>query len=230
MSGRTILLLPGLLSDRTVWEPLLDALDGDARVPDLTGRDHLTAMARDCLALAEGPLRVAGHSMGARVAMEMARLAPDRVERLALLDTGIHPLGEGERERRADIVAFAREHGMRALAERWLPGMVHPDRRDDPGLMGPLEDMVLRHDAAQHERQVSALVARPDAGVALGEIGCPVLLMVGRQDAWSPVAQHEDMLARLPHARLVVIEEAGHFAPLERPRAVLRELLPFLSA
>ena len=90
----TTLLIPGLVCDRSVWQSVLNRLP-DAIVPDLTGHRHLTAMARHCLGLAEGPFRVAGHSMGARVAMEMARLEPRRIERLALLDTGIHPLREG---------------------------------------------------------------------------------------------------------------------------------------
>ena len=225
----TTMLIPGLLSDATVWQALRAALPA-AIVPELTGQDDLTEMARHCLGLAEGPLRVAGHSMGARVAMEMARLAPERIERLALLDTGIHPLKQGEAERRAEIVAFARAQGMQALADRWLPGMVHPDRHGDAELMGALTRMVLRHDPEIHARQIAALVGRPDASGYLHRIACPVLLIVGRQDAWSPVSQHEEMLAQLPDARLEVVEDAGHFAPVERPEETAALLLPFLLA
>ncbi|KMK66173.1 alpha/beta fold hydrolase [Puniceibacterium sp. IMCC21224] len=232
MTDDTILLIPGLLCDRVVWEPVLAALGPDAKVqvPSLRARDSLTDMARDCLDLADGPLRIAGHSMGARVAMEMARLAPERVERLALLDTGIHPLKDGETEKRAEIVAFARDNGMQALAARWLPGMVHPDRHGDTALMSLLTEMVLRHDPKIHERQITALVNRPDAASYLGGITCPVQLIVGRQDAWSPVSQHEDMQRILPHANLVVIEDAGHFAPVEQPQAVIDALVPFLTS
>jgi len=224
-----ILLIPGLLCDETVWQPLLAALGGKASVADLSTQDDLTRMARDCLAAHPGPLAVAGHSMGARVAMEMARLAPERITRLALLDTGIHPLGEGERARRDDIVRFAHEHGMAALARRWLPGMVHEPNQKKPALMQTLTDMVLRKTPGLHERQITALVNRPDAAAYLAEITCPVLLVVGRQDQWSPVAQHEAMLELLPDARLEIIENAGHFAPLEQPEAVARLLAGFLS-
>ena len=225
----TILLIPGLLCDETVWEPLLDALDQEAQVADLSRQDDITQMAEDCLAATSGPLRVAGHSMGARVAMEIARIAPDRVERLVLLDTGIHPLKEGETEKRADIVRFAHENGMQALADRWLPGMVYEPNRADADLMGRLTDMVLRKDPDLHERQINALVHRPDAAAYLNRITCPVLLVVGRQDQWSPVSQHEDMLHLLPDARLEVIEGAGHFAPLERPQEVATVVADFLK-
>ena len=139
---------------------------------------------------------------------------------LALLDTGIHPLKEGEPERRAEIVAFAYDHGMTALAERWLPGMVHPNRIDDQPLMAGLTEMVERMDPDLHARQINALVTRPDASNYVADIACPTLLVVGRQDQWSPLAQHEEVLRLMPHARLEVIEDAGHFAPVEQPDAV----------
>ncbi len=228
MTDTTVLLIPGLLCDRVVWEPVITALGGDAEVADLSTQDNLTRMAQDCLAAYPGPLRVAGHSMGARVAMEMARLAPDRIERLVLLDTGIHPLKEGEVEKRAEVVAFAHENGMAALAERWLQGMVHEPNRADAALMKTLTDMVLRKDPDLHERQIKALTDRPDASAYLAEIRCPVLLVVGREDQWSPLSQHQDMLDLLPDARLEVIDDAGHFAPLERPDAVADVTAAFL--
>jgi pimeloyl-ACP methyl ester carboxylesterase len=229
LTDHTTILIPGLICDRVVWDPVADQLGDEIVIADLTTQSDLTDMARDCLALSDGHLRVAGHSMGARVALEMARLAPNRIERLALLDTGVHPLRGGERTKRDDIVAFAYANGMQALSDRWLPGMVHPDRHQDAKLMNALNAMVLRQTPDIHARQISALVNRPDAAAYLAEITCPVLLMVGRQDAWSPLSQHEDMLDLLPNARLVVIEDAGHFALIERPEATTAELVPFLT-
>jgi pimeloyl-ACP methyl ester carboxylesterase len=220
-------LIPGLLCDRFVWEPVLERIA--AEVAERSTRDDLAQMARDCLARYPGELRVAGHSMGARVALEMARQAPDRIVRLALLDTGIHPLRDGETEKRAEIVEYAHRNGMAALAERWLPGMVYEENRKNAELMRGLTDMVLRMDADLHARQIKALVNRPDASSYLSEIRCPVLLVVGRQDQWSPVSQHEQMLRLLPDARLEVIEEAGHFAPVEQPGTVARLVADFLK-
>ncbi len=223
----TNLLIPGLLCDAFTWAPVLGQIE--AEVADLSTQDSIPQMARDCLDRYPGPLRVAGHSMGARVAMEMAHLAPERIERLALLDTGIHPLKEGETAKREEIVRFAYENGMEALAARWLPPMVYEANQQNAALMQGLTDMVLRKTPDLHARQINALVHRPDAASYLATITCPVLLVVGRQDQWSPVAQHEDMLRLLPDARLEVIENAGHFAQVEQPEAVARLLADFLE-
>jgi len=225
----TIVLIPGLLCDETVWKPLLTKLRGAVSVADLSSQDSLTQMAEDLLRDHPGELIVAGHSMGARVAMEMARLAPERITRLALLDTGIHPLKAGEKAKRDEIVEFAHANGMKALAKRWLPGMVHAPNRENQTLMQSLTDMVLAKDPDLHQRQITALVNRVDASAYLASISCPVLLMVGEQDQWSPIAQHEDMLRLLPNARLEIIADAGHFAPVEQPEKVARLLAEFLT-
>ena len=221
------LLISGLLCDATVWRPLLECIDG--KVADFSTQDNLTTMARDCLRKHSGHLKIAGHSMGARVAMEMARLAPERVEKLALLDTGIHPLRDGEPAKRAEIVHFAHENGMAALTNRWLPGMVYAPNQSNEALMTKLKNMVLRATPDLHARQIKALVDRPDASAYLAQIECPVLLIVGQEDQWSPVSQHEDMLKLLPNARLEIIADAGHFAPIEQPESVARLLADFLS-
>lgn len=228
METANILLIPGLLCDGYVWEPLLERLAHPGMVADLTTQDSITQMASDCLALSAGSLVVAGHSMGARVAMEMARIAPQRIERLALLDTGIHPLREGEPQRRAALVRLAHEKGMDALADRWLPGMVWPANLRNAALMSALREMVLRQNPENHERQIKALVGRPDASAYLAQISCRTLLVVGRYDNWSPISQHEDMLSLLPDAKLEIIEDAGHFAPVEQPSKVARLLADFL--
>ena len=101
---------------------------------------------------------VLGHSMGARVALEMIRAAPHRITWLGLLDTGVHPVREGEQADRQALVDLAFEHGMGALADRWLPPMVHEARRQDPLLMEPLKAMVMRATPEQHRRQIRALL------------------------------------------------------------------------
>ena len=158
--------------------------------------------------------------MGGRVAFEIWRQAPERVASLVVLDTGIHPAGPDEptgRQRMLDISANA---GMEALADAWLPQMVHPDRHADPAFMQPLRDMVVRATPEQHARQIRALLHRPDAAPLLGTITVPTLIVVGRHDEWSPVEQHERIAGSIPGARLAVIEDAGHMVTLERPEAV----------
>ena len=96
--------------------------------------------------------------------------------------------------------------------------------------MGRLRAMVLRMNPDLHERQITALVGRPDARPLLAQIHCPTLVLVGRHDAWSPLAQHEGMHQQIKGSRLVVIEHAGHFAPLEQPQAVADALETWATA
>lgn len=218
----TLYLLPGLLCDGTVWSAQLDGLRAaaDIRVADYGDASHITDMARIALENAPERFSLAGHSMGARVALEVLRLAPERVVRLALLDTGVHAVKPDEREKRSRLVALAREEGMEALCGAWLPPMMHPDRREDHAFMKPLREMVARFTPARFAGQIEALLTRPDTAPALAAVACPVLIGVGRQDEWSPVDQHRDILARLGRGRLAIFENAGHMAPYEAPESV----------
>lgn len=226
-----VLLLPGLLCDASVWTAQREALAAhvDVAVADFSEHDSITDMARSALALKGGELIAIGHSMGARVALEMVRLAPERIVRLALLNTGVHPRRDGEEINRQALVDLAFEEGMDALADRWLPPMVHEGRVHDPALIEPLKAMVKRATPELHRRQIQALLNRPDARPLLSTIASPTLVMVGRQDRWSPLAQHEEIAAAIPHAELIVIEDSGHMTPVERPAEVTRALLGWLG-
>lgn len=237
MNRSTVLLLPGLLCDEAVWVEQRRALSGiaDCVVPSYGEAASIPEMAQRVLAsVPTGPLSLAGHSMGGRVALEIVRRVPERIERLALLDTGLDPLapgeaGEREREGRMALLRTARESGMRAMGRQWARGMVHPSRLDSP-LFEAILDMIERSTPGIFEAQIGALLARPDARETFSSIGCPVLLLCGRQDAWSPLSRHEQMQAMRPDSRLVVVEDAGHMAPMEQPDAVSRALRDWLGA
>jgi pimeloyl-ACP methyl ester carboxylesterase len=186
-------------------------------------------MARAVLSFAPARFALAGHSMGGRVAMEVARLAPERVERLALLDTGAHAVRAHEQASRGTLIELARREGMEALISQWLPPMVGQAGKQDPALMARLEAMIRRGDAELFARQQTALLTRPDAEAYLGNIACPTALIVGRQDGWSPPEQHEAMAALIPGATLTIIEDCGHMAPMERPQAVTDALARWLE-
>lgn len=227
---RTVVLVPGLLCDASVWAPQRHSLerDYDVLVPDLWGVDSIEAMAAAVLDASPEHFALAGHSMGARVALAILDHAPERVERLALLDTGVHPRRPGEAEKRQELVDLAHTQGMAALAERWLPPMVHPQRAGDPALMRPLTEMVCRATPEIFEKQVRALLNRPDAAAVLPRIGCPTLVACGRQDGWSPLSQHEEMAVAIRNAELAVIEDSGHMSTVEAPAAVTGVLSAWL--
>jgi protocatechuate 4,5-dioxygenase alpha subunit len=217
----TFLLIPGLVSDEFVWSQTRALTT--ATVADVTHQASIPDMARDLLARHKGRLILAGHSMGGRVAMEMARMAPGRVAGMALLNTGIHPKRAGEDVARQAKIDLCNQNGMAALAANWLPGMMNTDTAPDPQLTADLTAMVCRMTPQIHERQLRALLSRPDAAATLA-YGGPMLLIVGRQDIWSPISQHHDIARICPQARLEIIENSGHFAPVEQPEIVAKLL------
>lgn len=237
MSRPTLLLLPGLMCDRAVWAPQVDAFSSrfDCVVPHYGELDSLAAMARQVLRDAPpGPLAVAGHSMGGRIAFEMWLQAPQRIERLALLDTSYHPLPPGEegaRERagRMALLQIARTQGLRAMAREWAQGMVHPSRLGTP-LFDAVLDMFERGSVAAFAAQIEALLARRDATALLATITVPTLVLCGQDDAWSPPARHAFMHAHIAGSTLEVIADCGHMSTMERPEAVNRALLAWLDA
>lgn len=227
-----LVLLPGLMCDSRAWAAQLSELAAFAPCsPDGYGdAGTITAMAERVLASAPQRMSLAGHSMGARVALEVLRLAPERVERLALLDTGIHPPRPGEREKRVALLEIGQALGIEALVDAWLPPMVHPSRRSDPDFLAPMRSMCVEAGLATYARQMEALLSRPDGAAALALVRVPTLVGVGRQDEWSPVSQHEEIVARLPDARLEIFEDSGHMAPVEAADQVTRALRHWLAA
>jgi pimeloyl-ACP methyl ester carboxylesterase len=180
-----------------------------------------------------GPLAVAGHSMGGRIAFEMWAQAPRRIERLALLDTSYHPLpggAEGERERsgRYALLDMARRHGLRTMAREWAQGMVHPSRLGAP-LFEAVLDMFERATVEGFAAQIEALLARRDATGLLATIDVPTLVLCGREDGWSPPSRHEFMHQRIAGSRLVVLEQCGHMSTMEQPAAATAALAGWLD-
>jgi len=228
--------VPGLACDAAVWRPLQPALAGLAHpwAPPAAVQNSIGAMAEALLR--DAPVErfaLAGHSLGGRIALEVMRRAPQRVQRLALLDSGWQPApageaGEPERASREALVALARAEGMRAMAERWVPGMLHPAHLG-AAVHDEVLAMVERQSVERYAAQQQALTQRPDAADVLEAITCPTLVLCGREDSWSPLARHEELATRIRGAQLVVIEHCGHMSPMEQPQAVGPALAAWLQ-
>lgn len=219
----TLLLLPGLLCDASVWTPQLEALKDvcDVRAhPNFFGHNSLQGMARAVLETAPERFHLCGHSMGGRVAFEIYKLAPDRVESLILFDTGVDGPQPEEAGKRGALVELGRREGMKAVAAAWLPPMVHPKRHNDAALMGALTDMVCRATPEDFAKQQHALLTRPDVTALLPKIASPTLVGCGAEDLWSPLSVHEAMAAAIPGAQLVSIPDSGHMVSVEAPDVV----------
>jgi pimeloyl-ACP methyl ester carboxylesterase len=176
---------------------------------------------------------LAGHSMGGIVALEIMRLAPQRVERLALLCASATPVAPGdagakEHAGRMAQVQLAQTQGMRAMGAQCLRGMVHPDAQTGP-VFDALLDMVERCSPAQFATHVNALLCRPDATSVLPTITCPTLVLCGREDRLIRPELHHAMAQSISHATLQVVEHCGHMATLERPAEVGAALAQWLA-
>lgn len=235
MSLETLVLVPGLMCDHAVWQPVVPTLSAVRHcvVADHGDSDSLQDMAARVLAQAPARFALAGHSMGGRVALEVIRLAPERVTHLALMDTGYLPraagaAGEDEAAKRHALLRIAQAQGVRAMAHDWVQGMVHPSRLQDTALIDAILDMFERKTPDIFARQILALLNRPDATPVLQGLRVPTLVQCGRQDSWATPAQHQALHALVPSARLDIIEDAGHMAPMERPEAVAASLLTWL--
>jgi len=228
----TLYSLPGLLCNEKVWEHQCECLSdlADIRIPDFRNMDTLDAMADSVLQEAPERFLVAGHSMGVRIAMQILDKAPNRVARLGLLDTGLHPANPGEAEKRQVLIDLATDKGMGEMARQWIPPMVHPDKTADGAFMQCIYDMVESYNVDQFRNQVNALLTRPDARPILARASRSTLLLCGREDSWSPPRQHEDMSSALPdHPPVVIISDSGHMSTMEQPEAVSKAMYRWLE-
>ena len=226
-----LVLLPGLLCDWALWRHQTETL-GDAAsftIGDFTDDDSIEAMARSVLIEAPETFALAGLSMGGYVALEIMRQAPERVTRLALLDTSARADTPEKTERRGGLIELARMGEFKGVTPRLLPLLIHPDRLDDKELTGAVMAMAARTGKEAFLRQQNATLKRIDSRPHLSAIRCPTLVLCGRQDAVTPLEAHQEMADAIPRAGLVVVEDCGHLAPLEQPHAVSAALSYWLQ-
>ena len=232
VSAQPLALLPGLLCDTTLWRNQIEALAGKAacQVADFTSQDSMATMAESVLAMMPDRFAIAGLSMGGYVAFEVLRQAPDRITRLALLDTSARPDTAEQTQRRRDLIALAQKGDFMGVTGRLLPLFLHPTHAADEDLAGEVMAMAGRVGREAFLRQQAAIMSRPDSRPDLVRIDCPTLVLCGRQDALTPPAVHTEIAAGIADSRLVVIESCGHLAPMERPTEVTAALADWLAA
>lgn len=223
-------LLPGLLLDESFWRNQVEGLADVAEplVVDVTRRDSIQAMASDVLADLPERFALCGLSMGGYVALEIMRQAPERVERLALLDTKARPDDPEMVARRRGLIELAQKGQFKGVTPRLLPLLIHPSRLQDEALTNHILAMAEAVGRDGFLRQQKAILGRPDFRPLLPTIRCPTLVLCGRQDQLTPVDAHLELAAGIADARLVVLEDCGHLPPLELPERTSSELRRWL--
>lgn len=216
-----LVLLPGMMCDARLFGPQIAAFSSDRPILTYpqTAHDTMAALAADLLSIAPPRFAMAGLSMGGILAMEVLRQAPDRVARLALLDT--NPLAE------ADEVKTRRHRQMKDVAAGRLANVMRDEMKPNylaegpqkPQVMDLCMEMALALGPEVFARQSRALMARPDQTETLRRFSGPALILCGRHDLLCPVERHELMHSLMPHGTLTIIEGAGHMPVLEQPEA-----------
>jgi len=231
MPRPTLVLLPGLLATRRVFQPQIDALSDivDIVVPELWHYDSMAAMADAALAMAPRRFALAGFSMGGYVAFEVMRRASERVERLALIDTQATPDAAEATARRHGLMEQTKIGRFHGVQPSLLPMILHRSHIDDKAIVQPILDMALEVGAEGFVNETRATIARPDSRPLLVDIEVPTAVIVGRQDLTTPLVRSQEMAADISNSRLVVLEECGHMAPLEKPAEVTAALRKWLD-
>jgi len=237
MSQAPLLLVPGLMCDHTSWAPMLPYLNPHIAhtTIDHGDADSLVVMAERILENAPAVFDLAGHSMGGRVALEVMRLAPRRVRRLALLGTGYRAKESGEAgaeelRKRQVLLDIARTQSVRAMAIEWVKPMVAPSRLSDTVFVEQIITMICRKSEGIFKRQIKALIERPDASDVLSQVQIPTLVMAGAFDSWATPAQHQEIANHIPaKPEVAVIAPSGHMVMMEEPQLVAQQLNQWLA-
>ena len=217
-----LVLLPGMMCDARIFAPQIFALSTDMAVmtAPITGGERIEEIASQILSLAPAKFALAGLSMGGIVALEIVRRAPERITRLALMDTS--PLAETPQEaaaREPQIVGARAGRMLEVIRDQMLPHVLRqgPDRMAQQALM---LDMAADLGTEVFVRQTRALQRRRDHQMTLRKIRQPVLILCGAEDRLTPPKRHEFMAQLIEFAQIRVIEGAGHLPVLDQPSAV----------
>ena len=225
-----ILLVPGLGGSPRIYAPVIPALwrFGPVTVANHVRDDTIGAIARRILAEAPPRFALAGHSMGGYIAFEIMRQAPDRVAKLALINTQARPDTPEATARRRSQIARAKSGEYHAVLDDLFPGFVHPSRREDGALRKLVHDMGDDIGADAFVRQQNAIIGRADSRPALAWIKCPTLVLSGDEDNTIPNSLAKEMADGIHGAKLVILAHCGHLPQPEEPEATAAALVEWM--
>jgi pimeloyl-ACP methyl ester carboxylesterase len=224
-------MIPGLLLTWQLYAPQLEALwaRGPVLLANHTQAPDMAALARAILAAAPPRFALVGLSMGGYIAFEILRQAPERVARLALLDTTARAdTAEASAARRTQM-QLAENGRFAEVIDSLVPRLVHNARLGEPALVEPIRAMARAVGVSGYLNQQTAIIGRPDSRALLSSIGCPTLVLVGDSDLLTPPERAQEIAEGVRGARLVVVSECGHLSTLERPAAVTGALQAWLA-
>ena len=241
--GPAVILVHGFPLDGAMWSGVARALSTRFHVfkPDLPGRGDGPAAApasveghadflEALLGQIDGPVGIAGFSLGGYIALALMKRRPEKVGALALVDTRASADDDAGRAKRDETIAAVRANGVAPLAETMPAKLLSPESLGRADLVERVRRIISRQKPETIEADLLAMRDRPDSAQFLAEIAVPSIVVVGERDVLTPPADSEAMAAAIPNARLAIIPGAGHLTPMERPKAVAEALGDFFAA
>jgi pimeloyl-ACP methyl ester carboxylesterase len=245
-AGPVVVLLHAFPLDAGMWRPQIDDLAPGYRAiaPDFPGfggsavsagltvdsAADVVAELLDHLGVNERVV-VGGVSMGGYVALAFARLYPQRLGALILADTKADPDDETARAGRDRLIQLAGEKGVSAVVDQLLPKLLGPTTvAQKPEVIEQVRTIAARQSVEGVVAALKALRERPDAGPGLAHVAVPALVIVGEEDAITPLEKAKQLAETVPNARLVTIPGAGHLSNLENESAFNAAVHEFLKS
>jgi len=224
-------LIPGLLASARMYAAQIPPLwrVGPVTIADHTRADSMSGIAQDILYAAPPRFALVGLSMGGYIAFEMLRQAPQRIAKVALLDTSARADAPEQGAMRRAQMSLAAQGRLAEVLEQQLPRLVGRARREDAALREVFKLMAEEVGAAAFIRQQTAIMGRTDSRPTLGDIRCPALVLVGAEDELTPPERAAEIAGGIAGARLVTVPQSGHVSTLEQPEEVTRALLEWLQ-
>ena len=229
MSKQNLVLIPGLVCDEQVWRHQAEFLSDIAEIiiPPVVKSSTMSGLAEEVLAISAETFAVAGFSMGGYVAMEMYRQAPERISRLALLDTTARDDTKIKAAARISAIQACEDGKFENVIDGMISILLHPVHQQTP-LSEIVSRMAGRVGSEAFVRRHRAMQSRQDSRDLISSCNIPVRAICGRQDAMCSVEEHEEIANLAKYGRLSVIEECGHMTILERPHAATALLRDWL--
>ncbi|MGE7545984.1 alpha/beta fold hydrolase [Sporosarcina newyorkensis] len=226
-----LLLLPGTLCDSRLWSHQVSHLSNvsDIQVCDITEADTIEEMAASVLEKAPPRFALAGLSLGGIVAIEITRQAPERVIKLALLNTTANPPYLPQQKNWEKLIdAVQKGKFIEVVQQNFIPNLLYQQHPLKESLNERIFSMATSVGETAYLNQLKAVSSKPDGFKVLPNIECDTLLIVGKEDALCTVKMHEEMQVNIPHSHLVVIEECGHLSTMEQPLLVTSAMKEWL--
>ncbi len=227
-----LVILPAFMTTGALWHHQIDALAdlAEIQVIDLTPYVSIERMARAVLEQSPENFALAGLSLGGYTAFEIMKRAPERVTRLALVSTTARADTQERLDGRKAQVEMVRAGQFDEAVGPYLTMRQNPDNPLNPAVLKNVRAMCQEVGPTSFIDQQLAMMNRSDSRAVLPNISCPTIVICGRQDQPTPLEHSEEIAAAIPDAKLVVVENCGHFSAIERPEEVTAAMREWLQA